>query len=102
MATLVHTHRHVWLAQLPHMEARRRVLQQLPAEPGKLFGSATQTAQDHGAKADITSRQLAALQRASMGRTNGGWRLVDVLPCATWTPCDSKAAPCTPLGSLPL
>lgn len=39
MSTLVQACRHVWLAQSPLLEATRKVLRQVPAEPGELFGS---------------------------------------------------------------
>nr|XP_033477362.1 uncharacterized protein K02A2.6 [Epinephelus lanceolatus] len=58
MLTLVHTRRHVWLAQSPLTEATRRVLRRVPAEPGELFGSAALDALDHTAEADETRRRL--------------------------------------------
>lgn len=43
------------------VEVTRRILHQLPAEPGELFTSAALTALDCTAEADITRWQLAAL-----------------------------------------
>lgn len=69
MSTLVHTRRHVWLAQSPLTEATRRVLRWVPAEPGELFGSAALDALDRTAEADDTRRRLASLhKRAPVSR----------------------------------
>ena len=63
MSTLVHTRRHVWLAQSPLTEATRRVLRRVPAEPGELFGSAALVALDRTAEAGETRRRLASLHK---------------------------------------
>lgn len=63
MSTLVHTRRHVWLAQSPLTEATRRVLRRVPAAPGELFGSAALDALDRTAEADETRRRLAGLHK---------------------------------------
>ena len=63
MSTLVHTRRHVWLAQSPLTEATRRVLRGVPAAPGELFGSAALEALDRTAEAGETRRRLAGLHK---------------------------------------
>ncbi|KAL7384666.1 hypothetical protein ABVT39_006430 [Epinephelus coioides] len=71
MSTLVHTRRHVWLAQSPLTEATRRVLRRVPAEPGELFGSAALDALDRTAQAKDTRRRLASLhKRAPVSRAS--------------------------------
>ncbi|KAL7384347.1 hypothetical protein ABVT39_000444 [Epinephelus coioides] len=63
MSTLVHTCRHVWLAQSPLTEATLRVLRWVTAEPGELFGSAALDALDRTAEADNTRRRLVSLHK---------------------------------------
>ncbi|KAL7401322.1 hypothetical protein ABVT39_026370 [Epinephelus coioides] len=71
MSRLAHTRHHVWLAQSPLTEATRRVLRQVPAEPGELFGSAALEALDRTAEADDTRQRLASLhKRAPVSRSS--------------------------------
>lgn len=71
MATLIHTRRHAWLAQLSLMEVTR-----------ELFGSATLTALDRTPEADITRRRLAALHR----RAPVSWSGSSPFPAASQGP----------------
>lgn len=64
LATLVHTRRHVWLAQSALPESTRRALRNLPTEPGVLFGPGSREILDRAAEVDHARQRFSRIRRS--------------------------------------